>query len=123
MKKEILERAKELESDIEQMESALSYYKKGKWRHWGINDDARSFHFEFCMNWSHRDADMQDLPTWLNKPLMEVIEKELERCKQELKTLGNEQEEFVTGNIDTDALIAELESRGYVVKEERLRIQ
>ena len=34
---------------------------------------------------------------------------------------ADEQEEFVTGNIDmidTDALIAELESRGYIVKEE-----
>ena len=34
---------------------------------------------------------------------------------------AGEQEEFVTGNIDmigTDALIAELESRGYIVKEE-----
>lgn len=34
---------------------------------------------------------------------------------------ADEQEEFVTGNIDmidTDALIAELERRGYIVKEE-----
>lgn len=34
---------------------------------------------------------------------------------------ADEQEEFVTGNIDmidTDALIAELECRGYIVKEE-----
>ena len=36
---------------------------------------------------------MQDLPTWLNKPLMEVVERELERCKHELETLGCEQEE------------------------------
>lgn len=92
MKKEILARAKELESDIQQMENALSYYKTGQWRHWGINDDARTFHFEFCMNWSHNSADMQDLPTWLNKPLMEVIENELERCKKELEALGSEQE-------------------------------
>ena len=34
---------------------------------------------------------------------------------------ADEQEKFVTGNIDiidTDALIAELERRGYIVKEE-----
>ena len=36
---------------------------------------------------------MQDLPTWLNKPLMEVVERELERCKHELEMLGSEQEE------------------------------
>lgn len=90
MNKETLARAKELEKDIGQMESALSYYKRGRWSHWGINDSASSFHFEFCMNWSHRDADMQDLPTWLNGPLMEVVERELERCKTELDNLGNE---------------------------------
>ena len=93
MKKETLARAKELEKDIQQMEFALSYYKQGQWSHWEYaNDRASSFHFEFCKNWSHRDADMQDLPTWLNKPLMEVIERELERCKHELETLGSEQE-------------------------------
>lgn len=31
---------------------------------------------------------MQDLPTWLNNPLMEVVEQELKRCKHELETLG-----------------------------------
>ena len=91
MNKETLARAKELEKDIQQMEFALSYYKRGKWSHWEYaNDSASSFHFEFCKNWSHRDADMQDLPTWLNKPLMEVVERELERCKTELDNLGNE---------------------------------
>lgn len=90
MNKETLARAKELEEDIRQMEFALSYYKRGRWSHWSINDRASSFHFEFCKNWSHRDADMQDLPTWLNKPLMEVVERELERCKTELDNLGNE---------------------------------
>lgn len=88
MNKETLARAKELEEDIRQMESALSYYKRGRWSHWDINDRASSFHFEFCKNWSHRD--MQDLPTWLNGPLMEVVERELERCKTELDNLGNE---------------------------------
>lgn len=90
MNKETLARAKELEKDIKQMESALSYYKCGRWSNWDINDRASSFHFEFCKNWGHRNADMQDLPTWLNKPLMEVVERELERCKTELENLGNE---------------------------------
>lgn len=94
MKKETLARAKELEEDIQQMESALSYYKGGKWSHWDINDRASSFHFEFCKNWARRSADIQDLPTWLNKPLMEVVERELERCKHELEMLGSEQEEI-----------------------------
>jgi len=99
MNKETLARAKELEKDIQQMEFALSYYKRGQWSHWDINDRASSFHFEFCKNWSHRDADMQDLPTWLNKPLMEVVERKLERCKHELETLGSEHE----GNPDKTA--------------------
>jgi hypothetical protein len=100
MNKETLARAKELERDIQQMEFALSYYKRGQWSHWEYaNDRASSFHFEFCKNWSHRDADMQDLPTWLNKPMMEVVERELERCKHELETLGSEQE----SNSDTTA--------------------
>ncbi len=90
MDKETLARAKKLEEDIQQMESALSYYKQGQWSCWGINDRASSFHFEFCKNWSHLPADMQDLPTWLNGPLMEVVERELERCKTELDNLGNE---------------------------------
>ena len=95
MKKETLARAKELEEDIQKMESVLSYYKGGRWSHWDIyNDRASSFHFEFCKDFAHTSADMQDLPTWLNKPLMEVVERELERCKHELETLGSEQEEI-----------------------------
>ena len=90
MDKETLARAKELEEDIKQMESALTYYKGGVWWPWGINDHASSFHFEFCKNYGHMDADMQNLPRWLNKPLMEVVERELERCKTELENLGNE---------------------------------
>ena len=87
MNKETLARAMELEEDIRQMESALSYYKRGRWSHWDINDRAGTFHFEFCKNWSHRDTDMQDLPTWLNGPLMEVVERELGRCKHEFEEL------------------------------------
>ena len=97
MNKETLARAKKLEKDIQQMEFALSYYKRGQWSHWEYaNDRASSFHFEFCKNWSHRDADMQDLPTWLNKPLMEVVERELERCKHELETLTDDSAEIIT---------------------------
>lgn len=99
MKKETLKRAKQLEKYIQQMEFALSCYKRGQWSHWDTNDSASLFHFEFCKNWSHEYADMQDLPTWLNKPLMEVVERELERCKHELETLGSEQE----GNSDKTA--------------------
>lgn len=90
MNKETLARAKELEKDIQKMELALSYYKSGRWSHWGINDRSSSFHFEFCNDWGHSKADMQDLPTWLNGPLMEVVERELERCKTELNNLGEE---------------------------------
>ena len=97
MDKETLARAKDLEKDIQQMEFALSYYKRGQWSHWEYaNDSASSFHFEFCKNWSHREADMQDLPTWLNDPLMEVVERELERCKHELETLGDDSAETTT---------------------------
>ena len=106
MNKETLARAKELEKDIQQMEFALSYYKRGKWSHWDINDRASSFHFEFCKNWSHRDADMQDLPTWLNKPLMEVVERELERCKHELETLGDDSAEIITDVPEADLSMA-----------------
>jgi|GEM_PF-6712914 len=99
MKKETLETAKRLEEDIQQMEFALSYYKRGRWSHWGINESADLFHFEFCKNWSHREADMQDLPTWLNKPLMEVVEREMNRCKRKLETLTDDnvdaQDDFV----------------------------
>lgn len=96
MNKETLARAKKLEKDIQQMELALSYHKSGRWSHWGLNDRASSFHFEFCKNWSHNSADMQDLPTWLNKPLMEVVERELERCKHELETLTDDSAEIIT---------------------------
>ena len=90
MDKETLARAKRLEKDIQKMESVLSYHKQGRWSHWDINDHASSFHFEFCKNWSPSRAEIQDLPTWLNEPLMEVVERELECCKTELDNLGNE---------------------------------
>lgn len=89
MDKKTLARAKQLEEDIQKMEFALSYYKKGRWCEWDTLDNASSFHFAFCKNWIHVDRNMQNLPTWLNGPLMEVVERELGRCKHELETLGD----------------------------------
>lgn len=96
MDKETLARAKELEIDIQHMELALSYYKQGQWSPWDIDDHPSTFHFEFCKNWSRRSVDMQELPTWLNKPLMETVERELERCKREMETLGSEVQKTCT---------------------------
>ena len=100
MKKETLAKANRLEEDIQQMECALSYYKQGQWCYWDYaNDSADSFHFEFCKNWSRSKADVQDLPKWLTKPLMDVVERELNRCKKEFEMLHddsiNNHEEFV----------------------------
>ena len=36
------------------------------------------------------------MPTWLNKPLMEVVERELERCKHEFETLTDDSAEIIT---------------------------
>ncbi len=96
MDKETLERAKQLEEDIQKMEFALSYYKQGRWSNWDTLDNASSFHFAFCKNCIHVDRNMQNLPTWLNGPLMEVVERELERCKYELETLGSEEQKTDT---------------------------
>ena len=96
MDKETLERAKQLEEDIQKMEFALSYYKQGRWSNWDTLDNASSFHFAFCKNCIHVDRNMQNLPTWLNGPLMEVVERELERCKHELETLGSEEQKTDT---------------------------
>lgn len=107
MNKETLARAKELEKDIQQMESALSYYKRGKWSNWDWqNDRASSFHFEFCKNWGHESFNRQDLPTWINKPLMEVVERELERCKHELETLTDDSAEIITDVPEPDLSMA-----------------
>ena len=56
---------------------------------------------------------------FLSNKLLVTIEVPFDDAWSDLSS--DEQEEFVTGNIDmidTDALIAELESRGYIVKEE-----
>lgn len=49
---------------------------------------------------------MQDLPTWLNKPLMEVVERELERCKHELEALTDDSAEIITDVPEADLSMA-----------------
>ena len=90
MDKETLAKAKELEEDIRQMETALRYHKNGRWGNWGINDTASTFHFAFHKHYGDGSAYREDLPRWLNEPLMEVVERELNRCKTELDNLGEE---------------------------------
>lgn len=92
MDKETLKKAKLLETEIQQMETALCYYKRQRWGHWDINDHASSMHFEYCKNWSGRDADRQDLPKRLDAKLMAVVERELAVVRQELDALGNDPE-------------------------------
>ena len=91
MNKETLAKAKNLEEDIEAMETALGYYKSGTWSSWGVNDSATTFHFAFHKHYGDGDAYRENLPRWLNKPLMEVVEREMNRCKAELESLGEEQ--------------------------------
>ena len=92
MDKETLTKAKQLETEIQQMETALGYYKRQRWGHWDINDNASSMHFEYCKNWSGRDTDRQDLPKRLDAKLMDVVERELAVARQELDALGNDPE-------------------------------
>ena len=91
MKAETLAKAKELEEDIRKMETALKYHKNGRWGNWGINDTASTFHFAFHKHYGDGSAYREDLPRWLNEPLMEVVEREMNRCKAELDNLGEEQ--------------------------------
>ena len=100
MDKETLKKAKELETEIRQMETALGYYKRQRWGHWDINDNASSMHFEYCKNWSGRDADRQDLPKRLDAKLMDVIERELAVARQELDALGDDPEIITTSRTD-----------------------
>ena len=51
---------------------------------------------------------MQDLPTWLNKPLMEVVEREMERCKHELETLTDDSAEIITDVQEPDLSMADM---------------
>lgn len=106
MNKETLAKAKELEKDISEMETALKYYKNGRWGNWGINDTASTFHFAFHKHYGDGSAYREDLPRWLNKPLMEVVERELERCKHELETLGDDSAEIITDVPEADMSMA-----------------
>lgn len=52
MKKETLEKAKELEEDIRSLKEATTYFRNQRWSHWDLNDRADTFHFDFCKNYS-----------------------------------------------------------------------
>jgi hypothetical protein len=100
MNKETLAKAKQLEMEIRQMETALGYYKRQRWGNWGVNDRASSMHFEYCKNWSGRDTDRQDLPKRLDAKLMAVVERELAVARQELDALGDDPEIITTRRTD-----------------------
>lgn len=87
MTKDLLEKAKRLNDDINEIENAIRYFKKGKWSTWGINDDNSSFHFAFLKNYGSSPYDRIDLPTWMNRKIIEVLESEIEKAKNEFDNL------------------------------------
>lgn len=89
MKKETLEKAKELEEDIRLVKYATTYFRNQRWSHWDLNDRADSFHFDFCKNYSGESSDCVHLPRWMNSKLMQVLYAELNRLEQELEALGD----------------------------------
>lgn len=89
MKKETLEKAKELEEDIRLIKHATTYFRNQRWSHWDLNDSADSFHFDFCKNYSGGSSDCVHLPRWMNSKLMQVLYAELNRMEQELEALGD----------------------------------
>lgn len=89
MKKETLEKAKELEEDIRLVKYATTYFRNQRWSHWDLNDSADSFHFDFCKNYSGKSSDCVHLPRWMNSKLMQVLYAELNRMEQELEELGD----------------------------------
>lgn len=89
MKKETLEKAKELEEDIRLVKYATTYFRNQRWSHWDLNDRADSFHFDFCKNYSGKSSDCVHLPRWMNSKLMQVLYAELNRLEQELEALGD----------------------------------
>ena len=89
MKKETLEKAKELEEDIRLVKYATTYFRNQRWSHWDLNDRADSFHFDFCKNYSGKSSDCVHLPRWMNSKLMQVLYAELNRLEQELEELGD----------------------------------
>ena len=89
MKKETLEKAKELEEDIRLVKYATTFFRNQRWSHWDLNDRADSFHFDFCKNYSGKSSDCVHLPQWMNSKLMQVLYAELNRLEQELEALGD----------------------------------
>lgn len=89
MKKETLEKAKELEEDIRSLKDATTYFRTQRWSHWDLNDRADTFHFDFCKNYSGKSSDCVHLPRWMNSKLMQVLYAELNRMEQELEELGD----------------------------------
>ena len=89
MKKETLEKAKELEEDIRSLKEATTYFRNQRWSHWDLNDRADTFHFDFCKNYSGKSHDCVHLPRWMNSKLMQVLYAELNRMEQELEELGD----------------------------------
>lgn len=90
MKKETLEKAKELEEDIRLVKYATTYFRNQRWSHWDYNNDsADTFHFDFCKNYSGKSSDCVHLPRWMNSKLMQVLYAELNRMEQELEALGD----------------------------------
>lgn len=90
MKKETLEKAKELEEDICSLKEATTYFRNQHWSHWDYNNDrADTFHFDFCKNYSGASHDCVHLPGWMNAKLMQVLYAELNRMEQELEELGD----------------------------------
>ena len=87
MTKDLLEKAKRLNEDIDKIENAICYFKNGKWSHWGRNDDNSTFHFAFLKNYGTDHYDRIDLPTWMNGKIIEVLESELEKAKNEFDNL------------------------------------
>lgn len=87
MTTDLLEKAKRLNEDINEIEKAIRYFKNGKWSHWGINDNNRTFHFAFLKNYGTALFDRIDLPTWMNGKIIEVLESELEKAKNEFDNL------------------------------------
>jgi len=124
MNKETLAKAKQLEEDIRQMKNALSYYKQGTWSHWDWqNDRPSTFHFAFMKNYSGEIYDREDLPRWLNKRLMAVVEEELHRTERELEMLGDDtaipQGEYQQpDNYQPDDTVTDGEGNMYVCKKD-----
>lgn len=89
MKKETLEKAKELDEDFRSLKEATTYFRTQRWSHWNYNDSADTFHFDFCKNYSGKSHDCVHLPRWMNSKLMQVLYAELNRMEQELEELGD----------------------------------